>query len=135
MRFHARVSLLALLAGAIVALSAPAAAQAAFGLESHGFFAANCNAASETCGKEPITKNTEGTQKEAEEEGFTQAAGHPPFGVTDFKVTAESAGDPIVHIRTDVAPGFSTNPQAVPQCSAKEFGDKEVSEGSHLFPP
>ena len=29
MRFHARVSLLALLAGAIVALSAPAAAQAA----------------------------------------------------------------------------------------------------------
>jgi hypothetical protein len=135
MRSHARVSLLALLVGATVALTAPAAAQAAFGLESHGFFAANCNAVSEACGKEPITKNTEGTKKEAEEEGFTQAAGHPPFGVTDFKVTTESAGDPIVHIRTDVSPGFSTNPTAVPQCSLKEFGDKEVLEGSHLFPP
>src|SRR5437773_758374 len=94
MRFHARVSLLALLAAAIVALTAPAAAQAAFGLETHGFFAGNCKAGFEECGKKAIEKNEEITKEDSEKEGFTTAAGHPPFGVTDFKVTAESAADP-----------------------------------------
>ena len=132
MRFHARISVLALLVGAAVVFLAPAAAQAAFGLESHGFFAGNCKEAFKECGREKITKNEEPTTAEAEAEGFTQAAGHPNFGVTDFKVTAASAGDPIVHIRTDVAPGLSTNPQAVPQCSLEEFG-KKVGKG--VFTP
>ena len=43
------VSLLALLVGAIVAVSAPAVAQAAFGVD--GFFALNCAEGFEKCGE------------------------------------------------------------------------------------
>jgi hypothetical protein len=138
MRFHARVSLLALLAGAIVALSAPAAAQAAFGLDTHGFFAANCKEPFETCGKKAIEENKEPSLAEAEEQGFSQAAGHPPWGVTDFKVKttgAFPAAEPegvVTFIRTDVAPGLATNPQAVPECTAAEFGE-ELVKGSGAF--
>jgi hypothetical protein len=124
MRVHVRVSLLALLACAIVAVSAPAA-QAAFGFEH--FFAGNCEVGFETCGEGAFD---EGTAEEAEEEGFRTAGGYTPFGVTDFilnhheqtvpfaaKVPDESVKD----LRVDVAPGVVTNPQAVPKCSMKDF--------------
>jgi hypothetical protein len=126
MRSHVRFSLLALLVGAIVAASAPAA-QAAFGIQR--FFASNCKETAETCG---AAANP--TLKEAEEGGFTQAGGHPPFGITDFTVNT-SAGKPegiVTHIRTDVAPGLSTNPEAVAKCSFEEFG-KEALPKSGLF--
>ncbi len=133
MRVHVRFSLLALLVGAIVFVSAPAAAQAAFGVEK--FFALNCEEGFETCGEGAEAPS----KKEAEEEGYTQAAGHPPFGVTDFKVNTE--GTPgkeipvgtVQHIRTDVAPGVSTNPEAVPKCSLAELGT-EVSHGFFVAP-
>ncbi len=134
MRVHARISFLTLLACVLVASAAPAAAQAAFGLESHGFFAANCKAAFETCGSEQVKNNEPVTEAEAKEQGFTQAAGHPNWGVTDFKVTPESAADPIVHIRTDVAPGLSTAPAAVGECSAAEFEGTKLAEGVYSPP-
>jgi hypothetical protein len=130
MRFGVRFSLLALLVGALVALTAPAAAQAAFGIE--GFVAANCKVEFPECGKGA----TEPTPTEAKEQGFTQAAGHPPFGVTDFKVKTNGEGKPegiVTFIRTDVAPGLATNPQAVPECSSADFGDKEAAPGTHVF--
>jgi hypothetical protein len=133
MRSCVRFSFLALLAGAIVAASAPAA-QAAFGVEK--FFAANCNAAHEAC-KQAATPAEE--KAKAEEEGFAQAGGHPPFGITDFTVNNASGvpsgigtEGPVTHIRTDVAPGLSTNPQAVPECSVAEFG-KEPAPGAGVF--
>src|ERR1017187_1819450 len=92
MRSHARISVLALLAGAIVAVSVPAIAQAAFGVES--FFAANCKV--NTCKKVPPAEE----KKKAEEEGFTQAAGHPNFGITDFKLNSEQ-------IQTTPFPAFA----------------------------
>ncbi len=122
MRSHVRFSLLALCLGAITAVSAPAAAQASFGVEK--FFAANCKTA--TC--EPGNVTTE---------AFTQAGGHPPAGITDFTVNKEGAapsGGPVTHIRTDVAPGVSTNPQAVGECSAEQFGETEVAPGTGVFP-
>ena len=79
MRSHVRVLLAAPLIGAIlalVAISAPAA-QAAFGVES--FFAANCK--TEAC----TLKST----LEHPSEYFTQAAGHPPAGITEFVVKHE----------------------------------------------
>jgi hypothetical protein len=119
-----RVWLIALLAGATMA-AAPAAAQAAFGVES--FFAANCKTA--TC-----------TAASPTSEFFTRAAGHPNFGITDFTLKSAALGE--VHgekifapegvaesIRVDVPPGLSTNPQAVPMCSMKEFEGAEVEEG------
>jgi hypothetical protein len=132
MRFRVRVSLIGLIASAIVTASAPAA-QAAFGIEK--FFAANCKVA--TC--EPAEKPSEEKAK-AEAEGYSQAGGHPPFGITDFTVNTKGAfpeaapEGKVSHIRTDVAPGVSTNPEAVTKCGEEEFGTKELAPGSGAFP-
>jgi len=117
---------------ALVAVSAPAA-QAAFGVES--FFAANCKNA--TC----TLKST----LEHPSEYFTQAAGHPPAGITEFVVKHEEKGGvtypegfpggSVKEIRTDVGPGQSTNPEAVTKCSIKEFEGTPVEPvpGLHAF--
>jgi hypothetical protein len=133
MKAHVRVWVVALIAGAMVAVSAPAA-QASFGIES--FFAANCNLSHKEC---KAATNPAEEEKQAREEGFTQAGGHPPFGITDF--TVKNTGGvpegiategPVTHIRTDVAPGVSTNPEAVPECSVAEFSGAEFG-GTGLF--
>ncbi len=130
MRSHVRISLLALLAGALVAVSAPSAAQAAAGVES--FFASNCKV--NTCKKVPKAEEKE----KAELEGFTQAGGHPNFGITDFKINTtgvfpnEAPSGVITHIRTDVAPGVATNPESPTKCSFEEFGEEfEPAPGVH----
>jgi hypothetical protein len=132
-----RISVLALIAGAIVAVSAPAA-QASFGIEH--IFAANCKVS--TCGEfgGPPLKT---------EELFTQAAGHPPFGITAFKVKTTGSfpnevpegiaeGGIVTHVRTDVGVGVSTSPEAVGKCSLKEFDASEKEEeaipGSGFYP-
>ncbi len=139
MRSHVRVLLVAPLIGAILALAAIAApaAQAApaFGVES--FFAANC-------------KNTTCTAKSTEEhpsELFTQAAGHPTGGITDFKIkshviqtlpeVAEAPEGNVKEIRTNVAPGVATNPEAVKKCSIADFTGTELEPvtGVHAFTP
>jgi hypothetical protein len=148
MKSHVRVSLLAPLVGAILTLLAVSApgAQAAFGVEK--LVAVNCSAGHEACAHEiakvgpfeySITK--EPSLAEAEAQGFTQAGGHVPFGITDFKVntkgslpTAEPEGV-VTHIRTDVAPGLATSPAAVTQCSLENFGTKEAVPGTGLFGP
>jgi len=132
MRSHVRIPLVALVVSVAIAAAAPAA-QAAFGIEA--IFAANCKVS--TCGEfgGPPLKN---------EELFTQAAGHPPAGITAFKVNTEgtppnaapsgiATSGPVTHVRTDVAPGVSTSPEAVAKCSFKEFGE-EALPGSGLFP-
>jgi hypothetical protein len=131
MRFHARISILTLAATVLVAVSVPAAAQAAFGVEK--FFAANCKAAFETCNKAEGTPAEE--KAKAELEGFTQAAGHPNWGITDFKINTigEAPTGIVTHVRTDVAPGVSTNPEAVPKCTMAEFEGIEVAKG--IFTP
>jgi hypothetical protein len=147
MRSHARVSLLALLTGVLIAAMIPSVAQAAFGVES--FFASNCKAAFEGC-KKPVAGTTKAQEIVlAETEGYRQAAGHPPFGITDFTVNTQCQGgvakpcpkglnplgeeleilepsggiiSAVDHVRTDVAPGVSTNPFGVAQCTMAEFG-------------
>src|SRR3978361_785172 len=106
-----RFSFVALLLSVMVAVVAPAAAPAAFGVES--FFASNCKAGFENC-KKPANVAEEKTK--AEEEGFTQAGGHPNFGITDFTVNTRTASEGglapegvVTFVRTDVAPGVSTN--------------------------
>jgi hypothetical protein len=130
MRSCVRFSFLALLVGVLVAVAAPAA-QAVPGVES--FFASNCKV--NTCKKVPPAEEKE----KAELEGFTQAAGHPNFGITDFKVNTTGVAPKLVpdgnvsHIRTDVAPGVSTNPESVPKCTMAEFGT-EVAPNFFLAP-
>jgi len=141
MRSCVRFSFLALLVGVIVAVAAPGA-QAAVGIEK--FVATNCEVGFENCGEEilgPYGFPKEPTEAEALAQGYTQAGGHVPFGVTDFKVTStgtlpEAVPTGVVsHVRTDVAPGLATSPSAVPQCTEEEFGTTEFAPGLGLYPP
>jgi hypothetical protein len=107
------------------------------------FVAANCTATHETCGEEPgTTYPVEPTLKQAEEEGYTQAAGHPPYGITAFKITTAGPAFPheaptglVTHVRTDVAPGVSTNPEAVEKCSMEEFGAEPAPKAGVFLAP
>ena len=79
--------------------------------------------------------------EEAKHEGFTQAGGRVPFGITHFKVNTTGPvgeqipdGGPVTHIRTDVAPGLATNPQAVPECSKEEFGHRRTGQRLRRVP-
>lgn len=124
MRSSVRFSFVALLVGVIVAFAAPAAAQAAFGVEK--FFAANCK----TAACEPADVTTE---------AFTQAGGHPPAGITDFTVnnhviqtvpfTAVAPDGLVTHVRTDVAPGVSTNPRPSRNAPRKNSATKNSRRG------
>jgi hypothetical protein len=146
MRVHVRGWLLMVVCGLALAVALPSAAQA-IGIEK--FVATNCEFGSEECGEEkiaeteeivlekgaPVNKkfqffepNEEVTVEEAENEGFVEAGGRVPFGITDFKLASVGAYPERIptaattHIRTDVAPGLATNPFAVPLCSLAEFG-------------
>ena len=118
MRSCVRFSFLALIVGAIVAFSAPAA-QAAFGAEK--FFAGNCLEATD-CNAATLPAKL-----------FTQAAGHPPIGVTDFTLNEFGlAGNGVKTIRTDLPPGIATNPQALPLCTLAAF---ELNTGAKKNEP
>jgi hypothetical protein len=138
MRFHARISFSALLTGVLIVVVAPAVAQGA-GVEN--FYASNCKVS--TCarvlGESPAEELTR-----AKAEAFTQAGGHTNFGITDFTIKTEgvfpnaapegiaTGGSILTHIRTDVAPGVSTNPEAPAKCSFEEFGKEfEPAPGVH----
>jgi hypothetical protein len=94
------------------ALIAPAAAQAAFGPES--FEAGTC--VNNSC----TYSSVEANHKEA----FTQAAGHPPWGITTFVMKHSGSnveGASVKRIRVDVPPGLAANPEALPKCSVAQF--------------
>jgi len=59
---------------------------------------------------------------ENEERWYTQAAGHPNWGITDFTLN-NTAGFPdgfVKDIIVDTPEGLSVNPEAVPQCSLEQ---------------
>ncbi|MGO9489569.1 MAG: hypothetical protein ACLQBB_11140 [Solirubrobacteraceae bacterium] len=153
MRVHARVWVLSLICGVLAAVALPAAAQA-FGIEK--FAAVNCKQASPECASTgaPFFFPEEPGLAKAKAEGFTEAGGRVPYGVTTFKVASEGAPgeeypagfwpvgvgklpfDPtklVDHIRTDVAPGLATNPFAPARCTSAEFG-AEAAKGVFLEP-
>jgi hypothetical protein len=125
-RIQVRVSLIALVVCALVAVLAPGTAQAAFGVEK--FFAGNCKES--TCGENAVPPS----KGEEETKGYRQPGGDVPFGVTDF-VLNNKEGEPegnVRNIRVDVAPGVVTNPQAVTRCSMADFTGIEVEPGVFL---
>ncbi|HEY3959646.1 MAG TPA: hypothetical protein VGL68_03950 [Solirubrobacteraceae bacterium] len=110
MRLHGRL-LIALVTGAAVTGSAPVA-QAAFGPAS--FEAGTC--INTTCSYASIEHN--------KSEAFTQAAGHPPWGITKFELNHSGndvEGAALKRIRVDVPPGLAADPQALPKCSQAQF--------------
>jgi hypothetical protein len=121
-----RIWFFALLVGAFFCSAAPAAQAAGeeFGVES--FFAGNCTVA--TCG--------EGGAPVKESEYFTQAAGHPNFGISEFALKSKEVAtgvfrpDGVIsNLRVDVPAGLSTNPQAIPMCSMEDFAPAEPAPG------
>jgi hypothetical protein len=157
MTLRTRIWLLGTVAVAVLAMVVPVAWGAEFGVEK--FVAANCKVGEEfkNCVEETIevpdppapplvySIPKEPTLTEAKEGGYTQAAGHPGWGVTAFKVNTEGEGIPnatpagigtgnaVTHVRTDVAPGVSTNPEAVAKCTMAEFEGIELTTG--IFTP
>jgi hypothetical protein len=111
MSSYARTAVLALLTCATIAIAAPAAQ--AFGPEI--FEAGTC--VNHTC--------TYGSVEGNPGEAFTQAAGHPPWGITKFTMKHSGnnvEGASVRRIRVDVPPGLAANPQApMPKCSVAQF--------------
>jgi hypothetical protein len=111
MRLHGRGLLIALLTGAVATVSAPAA-QAAFGPAS--FEAGTCT--NTTC--------TYASIEHDKSEAFTQAAGHPPWGITKFELNHNGnnvEGAALKRLRVDIPPGLAADPQALPKCSQAQF--------------
>ena len=50
---------------------------------------------------------------------YTQAGGHPFEGVTDFSLSTN--GSTTQTVRVDLPPGLVSNPQGIPQCSDAQF--------------
>src|SRR5438128_6301521 len=139
MSSQVRISFLAVVACAVMAITAPAAQAAPeFGIER--LFAANCKAGHENCGE-----GAEGpkTEKEAEEAGEQEAGAYVPFGVSDFVIKSVEAGGvkfpvgypagSVRNARFDAGPGVVTNPFALPRCDMKDFTAKEVEPAHHFF--
>lgn len=153
MRVVARVLLSGLLASVLLAVGVSAAQAAEEAPAIEKFVAVNCEAAGcaqkvtnvnlgPPFGEQEYSEPQEPTKEEAENEGAVQAGERVPFGITDFKVATEGSFPvqkpkaKVNHIRTDVAPGLSTNPFAVSQCSISEFDanakEEEAFQGSGL---
>jgi hypothetical protein len=98
--------------GTVVAaalLAIPAAASADFGVSK--WEAGTCKVANCNYGSPSSTF-------------YTQLAGRPPFGITDFSFNTEVLGFPegaVKDVRVDLPPGLSVNPQATPQCTEAEL--------------
>jgi hypothetical protein len=142
---RARIWFLVLLTGVLVA-SLASVAQA---FEVKTFVAVNCKFGHEQCASTetagflgtPYSFPAKPNQTESETQGFAQAGGRIPYGVTDFELKTTGAfpnlkpeGAAVNHVRVDVAPGLATAPAAVPTCSLAEFGEKEEPiAGTGLF--
>jgi hypothetical protein len=95
------------------ALIAPVAAQASFGVTESNFEAGTCKTAEPNC-----------TYASPQSDFYTQAAGHPAWGITTFELNHSGnnvEGAPLKRIRVDVPPGLAANPEALPKCSQAQF--------------
>lgn len=113
-----RFVLLALVACLTLAGSASVAQGAGFGVAS--FEAGTCN------GNETEVKTC--TYSSPASAFYTQAAGHPPFGLTAFEVahTGEGenrrpTGEPLKRLRVDVPPGLAADPVTLGSCPRVQF--------------
>jgi hypothetical protein len=147
MRVITRGLLSGLIAGAMFAV-AVSAAQASTEFGPAILVAGNCTEKYETCGSDlasgPYAFPKEPTEAEARKEGYNQAGGHPFWGVTAFRVNIEGeppnavpAGllttGPVKRVRTDVGPGVSTNPEAVPKCTMAQYGENEAIPSTNFY--
>jgi hypothetical protein len=111
--------MLGALVSAALFAGAPAA-QASFGVAESNFEASTCNA-----------RGCEYTSPKSE--FYTQAAGHPEWGITAFELNSKTSllgKEPegaLKRLRVDVPPGLAADPQALPKCEMKAFENDECS--------
>jgi hypothetical protein len=58
------------------------------------------------------------------EKFYTQSAGHPPWGLTGFKLTQSGEapnGSPVKRLRVDIPPGLAADPEALGTCEKATF--------------
>jgi hypothetical protein len=71
------------------------------------------------------TDTPECTYSSPSSQFFTQAAGHPPVGLTDFVFNTGgllgAPEDSVKDVRVDLPEGLNVDPQAVPQCAKSDF--------------
>lgn len=128
MRGMARpVGLVALTAALIVFVLGASPAKAEFGIER--FEALTCKTDASAPGLGDWTANGDPCLAEDPIERFyTQAAGHPPKGITAFLMN-QVAGPPplpdgfLKEIRTELPEGLGVNPEATPQCTRKQLSE------------
>lgn len=58
---------------------------------------------------------------------YTQAAGHPNYGITDFSVGDVSGENQAKRVKVELPKGLNVNPQAVPQCPVATFESDEAA--------
>ncbi|HEX3911396.1 MAG TPA: hypothetical protein VHW67_11940 [Solirubrobacteraceae bacterium] len=61
---------------------------------------------------------------------YTQAAGHPPWGLTGFELSNSGAapnGSALKRLRVDVPPGLAADPQALAVCSRSDFEENKCA--------
>jgi hypothetical protein len=116
-----RIWLVGAAAAAVMALCAPVA-QAEFGVKT--FEAGTCK-----------TDTPECSYSSPESQFYTQAAGHPPLGITGFEVNTQPSGEPdgnIRDVRVDIPPGLAVNPEATEQCTKSQFESTKCPAGSQV---
>jgi hypothetical protein len=124
MRLRTRIWLVAVLVCAVGAFSAPLA-QAEFGVKR--WEAGTCKVSS-----------CKDTGSNVQEEFFTQAAGHPDFGITDFEMNYKQTllekqpEDHIKDVRVDLPPGLSVNPEATEQCAEAQLQESKCPSESEV---
>lgn len=110
MRRSARMALAAFVSFALLALAGAVPARADFGVAPGSFEAGTCTDSNCDYGDPGLF--------------YTNAGGHPPFGVIDFSFNTDLLGVPegrVLTVRTDLPPGLSVNPEAVPKCTEAEL--------------
>jgi hypothetical protein len=119
-------------------------ANAAFGIEKWESITCEENSDTPEVGESPIVgapplAKDPGQCSESNPEFFTQAAGHPNFGITDFTLntfsTAGAIGFPegfVKDIVVDTPEGLSVNPEALPQCTVEQLENTECPPASQV---
>jgi hypothetical protein len=116
---------------------APAAASAAgFGVTEPHFQIGTCNVVA--CMYEALESELS-ERHGVQDLAYTQAAGHPPYGLVGFEFNSEpvsslffgSAKKPlgtVKNLRVDIPPGLAANPQALPEkCPVPKFEKNECN--------
>lgn len=105
MGWVARIATVALLCLGFLAVAGSSQAKADFGIAE--FEAGTCADDTPPC-----------TYTSPESQFYTQAGGHPPFGIIDFTLNGDES---LETVRTDLPPGLSVNPEAAPKCTVDEL--------------